>query len=1409
MAKRGVLLLFALSAAAQNIITTIAGTDTSFPQNPVRATDAPLGEPSGLAFDSRGNLLVADVAADLLLRVRADGLAEVAAGTGIPAFNLNIGEGIPANRATLAGLRDVAADPQGNIYVLNNGVIRRIGTDGLIRTLLGEGLGGIAEAATAWRIAVDAAGNVYILETFKHRIHRLSPNGALAVFAGTGEAGFSGDNGPAATAQLRTPWAIAVDTEGNLLIADTGNDRLRRVDSSGIIRTVQMAPDVTGVASDRQGGAIYGGRYLRRISREGGVTQIIAERAAGFGGDGGPAAEAAITTIQGIAVGPGGDIFIADRLNRRVRRVSSGAIATHLGSGVFRFQGDGGPASAALLSSPSKIASDSAGNIVVADFGNQRYRRVRTNGMIETLTGFGATNIVPDPVAGPFGPFIEVEGVAVNARGTDAFFGDLRSHRVRRMGPEGRVTVFAGNGTPGSGGEGLQATAAQLNQPAALALGPDGSLYIGDRGNFRVRRVTPDGVIRTVAGNGRNGFAGDGGLATAASLENISDLAVDRNGVIYIATSPDLLTEGMGRVRQVATNGIIRTVGTGSASARGIYIALDAEAANLYYTDGCAIRRQPTSGPAATVAGQRAFCGYDGDGLVSTQANLFAPAGLALDQAGNLYIAELGGNRIRKILAQPPALTTGVRTLVFNGVSRGAPPVSQTLQIEGAIPGIPLAITIDDGGRGWLAVDSLKAVTPRAIEVSADPELLPAGTYDAVLRIDAPNALPRTSTVAVRFQVGPPVPSTLITDKPSLTFAFPREGTARTEALILGNGGSGPLPLAVGATARGGAWLRVSPNQGVATPRVPQQVVAQADPSGLGPGTYSGAINIRTPTQSSSIPVTMMISERDHAIQLSQTGLSYAAVQTGGSPPPQEFAVINTGSGEMSFQASAETLSGGNWLEVSPREGSSQAGAAPPVLQVSVNHAGLAPGRYYGQVRVDSPTAANSPHVLTANLEVLRPDENPGAVIQPAELTFEPTQGGAPGARELLIYNLTPNPVSYRSGLLEVGILPRDAVVEPGKPLRVFVQPTTLSGESRRAGVFLQFSDGILRRVPVYLRADLGSAAASKDGKRSAGACAAKELVPALLSLGQSLTVPAGWPAGLSVEVKDDCGQSMSSGSVTVSFSNGDPPVALTSLRDGRWQGTWQARAGVDPKVVVRIDAQQPNPDIKGTREVTADMRATQDPPLIGADGVVSTVAPVAFAPLAPGALISVNGERLTENVADKAVGTPLPTQLAGAEVVMTGRRMPLAAASANRIETVVPADIAPNTTHQILVRRGSAYSRPVAVNVAAAQPAIVPSSATVEGGNLVLMCSGLGATEPAVEAGAAAPDPPAAVKAEVKARIGNLDARVVSAVLAPDQVGLYRVVIAIPDAAPRGDAVPVTIEVTGQSSTAMVAIRR
>ncbi len=1403
---RGFAILLAPALWAQGVITTIAGTDVLFPPDAPLAVEAPLGLPAGLGFDARGDLVVADADAALVLRLRGD-RAGVIAGTGIPAFGVNIGENIPAERATLAGLRDLATDAAGNVYVLAAGTVRRISPDGLVRTVLGEGVVA-GSLSSVLKIAVDPAGSsVYLIEPFQHRIRRLS-GGAISTVCGNGDGGFSGDGGPAINAQLQSPAGAAVDAQGNLYIADSGNRRLRIIDRAGIIRTVAGpanidAGELISVAVEPSGEVLYGGRWLRRlVPGANSSTSLIDDRPIGFSGDGGPAAAAAVTVIAGIAVNRAGEVFLSDSANRRVRRIGRDSrIATVLGSGTYRFQGDGGPATAALLSNPGKLAADTAGNVYLADVGNRRYRRVSATGAISTVAGIGSSNLAPDSPPSAVAPFTQVRSIAVDERGV-VYMTDQRTFRVRRMGADGRVVPFAGNGAPGNAGDGGPAVAAALRDPSSVAVGLDGSVFIGD-GN-RVRRVDPSGTIRAFAGTGTVGASGDGGQAAAAQLEDVFDLAVDRAGTVYISTTGPVANGRQSRIRAVAPSGAIRTLPI-LLEAGGVAIAAAGD--SLLFTAGCSVRRINTAGVVTVVAGFVAQCSSEGDGVVSTSAALAIPAGIAADAAGNIFISEGGGDRVRQILARPPAAAAAPRSLTFAAGSRGAPPPTQTIAISCSIPNVPFTVTIDDGGRRWLSADDLRGVSPRSLEIGADPELLSPGVYEGTIRLDFPNASPTSISVAVRFEVGPALPPLLQTDQPSITFTYPRQASTRTEALVVSNAGSGPLPFSVRVRSNGD-WLRARPAQGAARPSDPVQINVAADSTGLAPGTYGGTVGIFADRQSKEIPVTLLVSDRDQAIRLSQSGLSFTAVQTGGSPPPQEFGVINLGTGEMSFQISASTLTGGDWLRVSARDGSAVAGTPAPVYRVSVAHVDLPPGRYYGQVRIDSDSAANSPHVLTVNLEVLPPGENPGAALQPHALRFEASEGGVPGAKEFFVYNLTPRPVSYRSLGVHVELLPRDAVVEPNQPLRVLVQPAPNPAVAgRKPGIFMQFSDGILRQLPVEFTTDPFLSASAKPGERAAAGCAAKTLAPTLVSLGQSQTAPAGWPAGIAVEVKDDCGTPMDTGSVTVSFSNGDPPVALQPLKDGRWHGTWQSRNASNPKITVRIEAEQPDPKLRGLREVQADLRASQDPPSLAPEGVVSAAAPAPFSPLAAGGLIAINGERLTGSLSEASTA-PWPVQLAGSEVVVAGRRIPLSAASADRIAAILPGDLAVNTTHQILVRRGTAYTRPVPINVAAAQPAIYPFlSAARVGEPLLIVCAGLGATDPVVPAGEAAPEG-ARTTAPLKVTIGGAEASVVSAILAPSLVGVYHVTVTVPSGV-SGDAVPVVVEAAGQSSApAMVAVR-
>jgi len=332
----------------------------------------------------------------------------------------------------------------------------------------------------------------------------------ITTVVGNGTSGFSGDGGPATQAVVRNPLGVAVAQDGTFYIADTNNARIRRVSPAGIITTVAG----TG--------------------------------ASGSSGDGGPATQATLRTPRAIAVAPDGSFYFADNGNHRIRRVGpDGIITTVAGTGAPAFSGDGGAATQAALNAPTGVAVAADGSFYIADQGNHRIRRVGPDGIITTVAGTGASGSSGDGGPATQASFSSPQGVAVAPDGS-LYIADTGTSRIRRVGPDGIITTVAGTGAPAFSGDGGPATQAALNAPIGVAVAPDGSFYIADQNNHRIRRVGQDGILTTVAGIGGFPFGGDGGLATQAASNFPRGVAVAPDGSFFIV-------DGTSRIRQVAS----------------------------------------------------------------------------------------------------------------------------------------------------------------------------------------------------------------------------------------------------------------------------------------------------------------------------------------------------------------------------------------------------------------------------------------------------------------------------------------------------------------------------------------------------------------------------------------------------------------------------------------------------------------------------------------------------------------------------------------------------------------------------------------------------------------------------------------------------------------------------------------
>ena len=601
--------------ASSGNISTVAGNGTSgFSGDGGAATAARLSNPADVAVDGSGNLYIADYFSNRIRKVDSSGNISTVAGGG------SFGSGNAATAAQLRNPLGVAVDGSGNLYIAdrNNNRIRKVNSSGNISTVAGTGTSGSSgdgAAATAaqlnWPegVAVDGSGNLYIADTYNHRIRKVDSDGNISTVAGGGA---SLANGIAATtARLSFPNRVAVDGSGNLYIANTRG--ISKVSAAGVITTTTQVRHPQGVALDGSGNLYLADAYNHRI-RKVDTAGVITTVAGGAIGTGGAGVGARLNRPYDVALDGSGNLYIADERNHRIRKVdSSGNISTVAGNGTSGFSGDGAAATAALLHIPRGVAVDGSGNVYIADTNNHRIRKVDSSGNISTVAGGGSSGL-GDGAAATAALLSSPEGVAVDGSG-NLYIADTRNQRIRKVDSSGNISTVAGSGTAGTNGafrggfsgDGAAATAARLWSPADVAVDGSGNLYIADGYNNRIRKVDTAGVITTVAGTGTGGFgtggySGDGAAATAAQLRNLTGVAVDGSGNLYIA---DIHNE---RIRKVTSS-------TGNIS---------------------------------TVAGDGTH-GFSGDGAAATAAQLSSPRGVAVGGSGNLYIADMLNHRIRKV----------------------------------------------------------------------------------------------------------------------------------------------------------------------------------------------------------------------------------------------------------------------------------------------------------------------------------------------------------------------------------------------------------------------------------------------------------------------------------------------------------------------------------------------------------------------------------------------------------------------------------------------------------------------------------------------------------------------------------------------------------------------------------------
>jgi sugar lactone lactonase YvrE len=465
--------------------------------------------------------------------VDRDGSVRPFAGNGQGAHS---GDGGLATDASLDNPIGLAADRVGNVYIAESSYrIRRISAQGTIDTIAGTGAFGYgSEFATASRsslavlrvLAAGPDGTLYFTEESQNaitmpfsRIRKITRDGKLVTVAGGSGVGHSKDGTLATQARVGLISGLALDGHNNLYFSDLREHRIQRVDSSGLLTTLAGAQR--------------------------------------FAGDQGPAERAILNLPTSVFADNSGNIYAGESWGLRIRKIDpSFTISTLAGNGQFGDYGDGLPAEAASFSWLNDMARVPDGSLLVADFANNRVRRIDPSGIVSTFAGTGQPGGSGDGGPAANAQLTNPFGIAIDASG-NVFISETFGHRIRKVTRDGKIVTIAGNGRPAYAGDGGLARYAQLAAPRSMAFDSSGNLFIADSGNNRVRRISPDGVITTLAGNGKPGWTGDGGTATDAAIAAPFGLAVDSSGAVLFTTSAG--SRG-GGIRRLRPDGIIDTV---------------------------------------------------------------------------------------------------------------------------------------------------------------------------------------------------------------------------------------------------------------------------------------------------------------------------------------------------------------------------------------------------------------------------------------------------------------------------------------------------------------------------------------------------------------------------------------------------------------------------------------------------------------------------------------------------------------------------------------------------------------------------------------------------------------------------------------------------------------------------------
>jgi len=758
------------------------------------------------------------------------------------------------------------------------------------------------------------------------------------------------------------------------------------------------------------------------------------------------------------------------------------------------------------------------------------------------------------------------------------------------------------------------------------------------------------------------------------------------------------------------------------------------------------------------------------------------------------------------------ALTTGA-----NGVPAGAT-VSVRSSVSSQILNFTAAAT---PAVSWLDVTG-GGPTPGTVSISLDPSAVnlaaSATPYTATVTVacaTGSSCAGMSQQITVSLAVSAPPPQLSISTSLLSFSATSLNPTVATQGLGIQNAGAGSLGIRSVTAADG--WVTIGSAPGSVSAGPGTSVAVGINPTGLAPGFYRSTITVSTSAGTATVPVTYYEAQ-NNSIQLSPVGIEFTA-QAGSGPgqPGGSFVVSIAGTGTVHWNASV--TAGASWLSTNTSSGSSTS-ASPGSVNFSLSPSGvaaLAPGVYYGDINVTSSDASNSPQDFEVVLYV-----TPAAVpaqpsLAPAGLVFISSAGASVPAQAVSIYASSTGAVAYQasistfSGSGWLAVSPTMGMTSSASPAQVSVSvsPGSLAPGVYTGGVNVALPSAAVRTVNVTLIVTSGTAAPqailSSNNLAPKAACGPTKLVPTQTGLTSNFSQPASWPVPLSILLVDDCGNKIVNGQVVTTFSNGDPPLPLTTTdsSSGIYSGTWTPRSP-SPQITIAARA-----TASGFSPATAQIAGQVSPnaaPVLTPNGTLHVFDPLVGAALGPGNIVQIYGQNLASQTLS-ATNIPLPTSLGGTSVIVGGIQVPLYFVSPGQINAQIPFELVSGTSYQVLVSANGALTTPNAIQLTVAAPGIAAfvsgqiiaqhldgslvseTAPAVPGEYIVFYMAGLGLTTNPVATGAASPSTNLATPVVMPTlTLGGENVPILFAGLTPGLVGLYQVNFQVPADVANGD---------------------